>query len=292
MSDRISRLSGGRLSAQGLSRRGMLGVVAALVFSVAATAAPAFAKPQSDKAPATMLPLQVVDVSLNAQGQLVAALALGNLEFEVPVTLEVADNSPANTECPVLDLTLGPIDLDSQDLNGLNVETSDICLNITATRGPNNGLANLLCGIGNLLDDGQDLDDILVGLTDAQEADLLEGIVDLLNSGLASATAPNVHTAVTGTRRGACDILNLSVGGDVDLDPSDTNLMGLDVVLDDCDGGPVTIEITAEHGRGSRLSKLLCNLAILLDRPANANAVANALNRVANAILDLTGAHE
>ncbi len=90
--------------------------------------------------------------------------------------------------------------------------------------------------------------------------------------------------SVSGTQAGACDILNLSVG------PLDLNLLGLDVVLDDCDGGPVTVDITAQPGGGKLLGNLLCNLAGLLDGPANGNAIANALNRVADAIDRLVGA--
>jgi hypothetical protein len=38
------------------------------------------------------------------------------------------------------------------------------------------------------------------------------------------------------------------------------------------------------------LGNLLCNLANLLNTPANGNAIANALNRVADAILQLVSA--
>jgi hypothetical protein len=38
------------------------------------------------------------------------------------------------------------------------------------------------------------------------------------------------------------------------------NLLGLQVDLDDCNGGPVVVDITAETGRGNLLGNLLCDL--------------------------------
>lgn len=40
----------------------------------------------------------------------------------------------------------------------------------------------------------------------------------------------------------------------------DLTLLGLQVVLDDCDGGPVVVDITAETGSGNLLGNLLCGL--------------------------------
>ena len=66
----------------------------------------------------------------------------------------------AGAACPVLDLSLGPIDL---TLLGLNVQTSPICLTITAYQ--NGGLLGaLLCDIANLLNGGLSLNQILAGL--------------------------------------------------------------------------------------------------------------------------------
>jgi hypothetical protein len=55
---------------------------------------------------------------------------------------------PTPGACPVLNLVLGPIDL---NLLGLRVATNDIHLLIEAIPGPGNLLGNLLCGIANLL---------------------------------------------------------------------------------------------------------------------------------------------
>lgn len=62
------------------------------------------------------------------------------------VTLPVLNTSGS---CQILDLTLGPLDL---DLLGLQVHLDTVHLNITAQSGPGNLLGNLLCGVAHLLD--------------------------------------------------------------------------------------------------------------------------------------------
>jgi hypothetical protein len=62
------------------------------------------------------------------------------------ITLPVLD---ATGSCEILDLTLGPLDL---DLLGLVVHLDTVHLNITAESGPGNLLGNLLCAVAGLLD--------------------------------------------------------------------------------------------------------------------------------------------
>jgi hypothetical protein len=57
----------------------------------------------------------------------------------------------AQAACEILDLQLGPLDL---DLLGLVVHLDQINLNITAEQGPGNLLGNLLCAVAGLLDGG------------------------------------------------------------------------------------------------------------------------------------------
>lgn len=64
----------------------------------------------------------------------------------VPVTLPVDITQAA---CEILDLQLGPLDL---DLLGLQVHLDEVNLEITAQPGPGNLLGNLLCAIAGLLD--------------------------------------------------------------------------------------------------------------------------------------------
>jgi hypothetical protein len=198
-------------------------------------------------------------------GQLVAsgtatAIVRGKtntVPFTAPVTLSLATNQTNTAGCPILDLALGPINL---DLLGLVVETSPICLEITAI--PGGGLlGDLLCGVANLLNGGLNLDQILgglgvgglPGLTTTQVSDLLSGVGGLLNGVLGNLLDAVATDMIQGTR-GVCDILHLELG------PLDLNLLGLEVVLDDCAGGPVVVDITGERGRGNLLGNLLCGL--------------------------------
>ncbi|MGN6698037.1 MAG: hypothetical protein ACTHMJ_07320 [Thermomicrobiales bacterium] len=64
------------------------------------------------------------------------------------VTLPVTN---ATGTCQILDLTLGPLDL---NLLGLMVHLNQVHLTITAQSGPGNLLGNLLCGVAHLLDSG------------------------------------------------------------------------------------------------------------------------------------------
>ena len=91
----------------------------------------------------------------------------------IPITLEGAGNAPAapNAVCEILDLSIGPIDL---DLLGLVVHVDEINITIDAESGPGNLLGNLLCAIAGLLD-GNPLGDVL-----GQIVDLLNRVIDLL----------------------------------------------------------------------------------------------------------------
>ena len=141
---------------------------------------------------------------------------------------------PDGGTCSVLDLELGPIDL---SLLGLNVNTSRICLEVTAIQG-GGVLGDLLCGLA-----GGDLD-LLDGLPAVLSA--------VLTDALASATPPPAGAA--DVCEGECEILDLALG------PVDLTLLGLNVLLDDCEGGPVLLCVSASAGEGL-LGDLLCGLA-------------------------------
>src|SRR5687768_16740778 len=175
----------------------------------------------------------------------------------VPVNISLADDQTGAGACPILDLELAPITL---DVLGLIVETSPICLKITAYDGAGL-LGDLLCGVAGLLNGGLDLGQILSGLgigtlpglsTD-QLNSLLPAVQNLLNQALGNL----LGAIVTGLERGnglQCGILHLELG------PLDLTLLGLEVILDDCDGGPVVVDINAERGAGNLLGNLLCSL--------------------------------
>ena len=98
---------------------------------------------------------QIVNNVLTATGTVTGTLA--GLPFTTQITnfaLQLVPDNPATpaVECSVLHLELAPIHL---SLLGLHVDTSPICLDITATEG-GGLLGDLLCGLagGGLLGTG------------------------------------------------------------------------------------------------------------------------------------------
>ena len=77
--------------------------------------------------------------------------------------------------CDILNLVLGPLDL---DLLGLQVHLNRVVLDIVAVAGAGNLLGNLLCAVAGLLDGGP-----LAGLL-TQLTDLLNQILGALNLGI------------------------------------------------------------------------------------------------------------
>lgn len=245
----------------------------------AVLAIPGIAAAQVSRRAFGVVPISIKKVNL-ANGQLVASGLVGNQPFTAPLDLGLAADQSQATDCPILNLQLAPIHL---NLLGLAVDTSAICLSITAL--PGRGLlGDLLCGIAHLLDGGLSLTDILNQLTRLQLLHLLNGLRNLLNEALFNQLGSNLAvTSVTGTQAGACDILNLQLG------PLDLTLLGLNVHLDDCAGGPVTLAITAIPGAGNLLGNLLCSLAGLLDGGAATNLIDGLLRQIAGVIGQLLG---
>jgi hypothetical protein len=86
---------------------------------------------------------------LNSAGNVVGSI--GSVPVSIPLT-------SLNGTCPILNLTLGPLDL---NLLGLKIHLNQVVLNITAQSGPGNLLGNLLCDIAHLLDSGGTLQAIV-----------------------------------------------------------------------------------------------------------------------------------
>lgn len=89
-------------------------------------------------------------------------------------SLTPARAAVAARTCGILDLVLGPLDL---DLLGLQVHLDRVVLNIVAVTGAGNLLGNLLCSVAGLLDGG------LSGLL-GQIRTLLNQILGVLNLGV------------------------------------------------------------------------------------------------------------
>jgi hypothetical protein len=81
----------------------------------------------------------------------------GAQQLAIPVDLAQSIGS-----CQILDLVLGPLDL---DLLGLQVHLDTVHLNITAQSGPGELVGNLLCAIAGLLDGGLPLNTIVGQIT-------------------------------------------------------------------------------------------------------------------------------
>jgi hypothetical protein len=184
--------------------------------------------------------VNIVDGVLTATGGTVSGTIAG-----LPFTTDIENFSleflPGEEEgCSILNLELAPIDV---DLLGLHVDTSPICLSITAFEGEGL-LGDLLCGLSGILDGLLNLDDI----TDALEDILSEILTDALGE------AEDPPSGAEDICDGECEVLDLAVG------PVDLTLLGLNVHLDDCENGPVQVCLSASAGQGL-LGDLLCGLA-------------------------------
>lgn len=76
---------------------------------------------------------------------------LDGQDVEATSFTTVIESVQANASCTILDLDLGPLDL---DLLGLVVELDEVNLDITTVPGAGNLLGNLLCAEAGLLDRG------------------------------------------------------------------------------------------------------------------------------------------
>jgi hypothetical protein len=228
-------------------------------------------------APVQMLPLHINNVALQAN-QLIAHGMLGSHALTLPLTLSAQPN-PADPSCPILHLAI-PQGIHLNVL-GLKVDTSGICLRINGDSGPGNLLGNLVCGLAHALDTGGvGLTGFLNGLSASHRSTLLGGLRSMLNSSLIDAvsadpTGPGARPSVIGP---SANILHLSLG------PVNLNLLGLVVHLDNCKGGPITVNITAVAGAGNLLGNLLFDLSYLLNHHASVPVVENTLHLVAGAI--------
>jgi len=237
----------------------------ALATVLALSVSNAFAQQGPGKKPTTfnVVPITIQSVTVT-DGQLMANGLVGTKPFSSPITL-TPGATPEGASCPILNLSLGPINL---DLLGLNVDTSQICLDITAVPGSGALLGNLLCGIANLLNGGLTQSAVLAGLTSEELVTLDSGLTQLLNQAvfipLSSSEALQSAT---------CSVLSLAIG------PLDLNLLGLRVELDDCNNNPVTLDITADPA-GGLLGDLLCSLANLLNGSAAQTAILAVLRNI------------
>jgi len=210
--------------------------------------------------------VQITDVTLNnpklkngvltAPTGTVTGKLLGS-DFTTELKHFNLDLTPAlqETGCPILNLELAPIHI---QLLGLHVDTSRICLDITAN-GEEGILGDLLCGLVG--PEGLPLADLLEGLL-GDEGALGQILQRVLNKALAQPPGNGGGNGNNGNGnngngrvcRGQCEVLDLVLG------PVTLNVLGLDVVLDNCNGGPVEVCVSATAREGL-LGSILCSLA-------------------------------
>jgi hypothetical protein len=260
-------------------------VLAAALFAVGI--APSRAMAQGPTQPL----VEVIDITVESVveegGQLLANLVVTldvvgrTVTQEVQIPLGVGGSEGAMGECDILNLSLGPVEL---DLLGLVVELDDcnggpVTVDIVGVEGQL--LGDVLCLVAGLLDDGLDLGTILDGLSIEQEAALLGGIADALNVVLDELLMANVlsQEVVAQSHQGGCDILSLEIPEGVHL-----NVLGLQI-----DTSGICLHIHAVRGSGNLLGNLLCSVAHLLDGPGNNVGGQLALVRNINRLLDRLG---
>jgi len=236
------------------------------------------------------LPLDVGPVTAvtnTVNGQQVQQLqAAVNLAGQQVGTLVMDATTTQAQDCPILNLHVDPISL---NLLGLHVDTSAICLDVTAHQG-SGLLGDLLCGltnannilggVGGILDQ---LDDVTANLNTflGQLEGLLDGVLGQ------SMTVTNVLGTQVGSSsvttqqadQNFCDILNLSLG------PINLQLLGATVALDNCDNGAVTVDVTADPN-GGLLGGLLCGVADGLNG-ININRLIGRLDNLIDRVGDL-----
>jgi hypothetical protein len=88
----------------------------------------------------------------------------GTVVGTTPVTQAIATPLQVAGSCQILNLVLGPLDL---NLLGLTIHLNQVVLNITAVPGAGNLLGNLLCAVANLLNGGGALQTLLNNLVTA-----------------------------------------------------------------------------------------------------------------------------
>jgi len=208
--------------------------------------------------------LSLTDLTYNAgqglwTGSGTTSGTLAGLPFSTPTTFSLqllptslVSTAAVSTEqfgmaCSVLNLRLSPI---SVNLLGLRVDTSDICLVVTAIQG-GGLLGDLLCALAGG-------DTSVLSIIQSLLTDLLSNALSqqmLIPAALADAFSNcNGNGNSTSVCSGTCQVLNLVIG------PVNLNLLGLQVDLDDCNDGPVRVCLSATSEEGL-LGNLLCGLA-------------------------------
>lgn len=156
-----------------------LALAAMVLFATAVVASPAIAQQTSPAQAASAITVPVTGAGGGStfagtfklqqfavsQGQVVAnglltgiVTAANGTTTSVVQTISMPVQVGSNSTCQILHLDLGPLSL---NLLGLQVNLSEIVLDITAQSGSGNLLGNLLCSVANLLNNPSSLANLL-----------------------------------------------------------------------------------------------------------------------------------
>jgi hypothetical protein len=160
----------------------------------------------------------------------------------LPATPSGVENPPGDPS-EILTLTLPPLDL---DLLGLEVQTNEIQIKITAQSGDGKLLGNLLTAVSNLIN--------LNGVNNAVN-EVLANVVSLVNS---------VDLSVSGIGTGAFSSSSATTTPVLDLFVAPIHLDLLGAVVDT---SPIHLTIRAHSGEGLVLGNVVKALANLLNPP-------------------------
>jgi hypothetical protein len=212
---------------------------------------------------ASVLPINLFRTQIIDGQHLLSRGALAAENFATNIDVVGKLTPPASgQDSGILHLQLGPINL---NVLGLVINTSKICLDITATPGDGGALGDLLTNTSKQLSGPAYLGQILQGLNGKLSSTQVQQISTGIGAAVTSALnqlfdgAATARLPSTSPTSDVCPVLNLSLG------PVNLDLLGLHVSLDNCAGGPVTVSITAVEGSGNLLGNLLCDLTHLAD---------------------------
>jgi hypothetical protein len=260
-----------------MNRRTLFAALAfALVAPGAAQAAP---KPPAQVTKIEVLNLIPVGNQLIANAIVTLKVAGKNVTQFVQFPVGLAGLPNPNGPCDILNLSLGPINL---DLLGLVVNLDDCAggpVTVDVTANPAGGLlGTLLCDVAGLLNGGIDLNGLLASLTTKELATLETGLVKLINEVLHQALDKGVAVTPPATP-GTCPILHLQIPDGLHL-----NLLGLHV-----DTSAICLDVSAEMGPGNLLGNLLCDVVNLLNSPGNNNHAIDALLKTISQLIKALG---
>ena len=181
----------------------------------------------------------------------------------VPIDLALVPDQSGAGSCNLLQVRLSPITV---TLAGLSVETAPIGLTVTTFNPQHSLLGELLCSMGNLLEGGLSLRQIMQGqsvldpitravvipgISGSQYNLLLADLTAIYNDSLSRFPGADL-TSISVLPPILINLTDLETPVILDFECAPETLLafGVEMFRDDCNGGPVSVSITAIPGTG------------------------------------------